>query len=54
MATYTITAEVDETWFQILGQITQHQEGFVWCDVKTSDDRVLRTMSDGTQYLGDK
>jgi hypothetical protein len=30
MNTYKITAEVDEQWFQILGQITRHQEGFVW------------------------
>ena len=53
MATYTITAEVDEQWFEILGQITRHQEGFVWCAVTTTDDRVLRTASDGTQFLGD-
>jgi hypothetical protein len=32
--TYTITAEVDEQWFEILGQITRHQEGFVWIGVK--------------------
>jgi hypothetical protein len=29
-----ITAEVDEQWFEILGQITKHQEGFVWIEVK--------------------
>ena len=29
-----ITAEVDEQWFEILGQITQHQEGFIWIKVK--------------------
>ena len=45
MATYTITAEVDEQWFEILGQITRHQKGFVWCDVTTTDDRVLRNAS---------
>lgn len=35
MATYRITAEVDEQWFEILGQITRHQEGFVWLGVGT-------------------
>ena len=29
-----ITAEVDEQWFEILGQITKHQDGFVWIEVK--------------------
>jgi hypothetical protein len=43
MIKYTITAEVDQQWFEILGQITRHQDGFVWCDVKTNDDRVMRT-----------
>ena len=33
MTTFKITAEVDEQWFEILGQITKHQEGFVWCEV---------------------
>lgn len=32
--TYKITAEVDEQWFDILGQITRHQEGFVWIEVE--------------------
>lgn len=53
MTTFKITAEVDEQWFEILGQITKHQEGFVWCGVVTSDDRVLRTDSNGNQFLGD-
>ena len=30
---YKITAEVDNQWFEILGQITRHQEGFVWIEV---------------------
>jgi hypothetical protein len=29
-----ITARVDEQWFEILGQITRHQEGFVWIEVE--------------------
>jgi hypothetical protein len=32
--TYTITAKVDQQWFDILGQITRHQEGFVWVEVE--------------------
>ena len=31
--TYKITAEVDNQWFEILGQITRHQEGFEWIEV---------------------
>jgi len=31
--TYKITAKVDDQWFEILGQITRHQEGFVWIEV---------------------
>ena len=34
MTTYTITAEVDQQWFDILGQITRHQDGFVWITVE--------------------
>ena len=34
MTTYIITAEVDQQWFDILGQITRHQDGFVWETVK--------------------
>jgi hypothetical protein len=28
-----ITVRVDEQWFEILGQITRHQDGFVWIGV---------------------
>jgi hypothetical protein len=34
MSKRIITAEVDEQWFEILGQITRHQDGFVWIEVK--------------------
>jgi len=34
MVKYSITAEVDSQWFDILGQITRYQEGFVWGDVE--------------------
>jgi hypothetical protein len=30
MTTYSITAQVDQQWFDILGQITRNQDGFVW------------------------
>lgn len=33
MKTYVITAEVDDEWFGILGQITRYQEGFMWVEV---------------------
>jgi hypothetical protein len=32
--TYRITAVVDDQWFDILGQITRHQDGFVWIEVE--------------------
>jgi hypothetical protein len=38
MQTYTITAQVDQQWLDILGQITRHQEGFVWETVKELDN----------------
>jgi hypothetical protein len=31
---YKITVEVDQQWFDILGQISRHQDGFVWIDVE--------------------
>jgi hypothetical protein len=31
---YTITAEVDQQWFDMLGQLTRHQDGFVWIKVE--------------------
>jgi len=34
MIRYTITATVDSQWFDILGQITRYQEGFVWNTVE--------------------
>jgi hypothetical protein len=35
---YKITVEVDDQWFEILGQITRHQEGFVWGSVEEIND----------------
>ena len=34
MSDKIITARVDGKWFEILGQITKHQEGFVWMGVE--------------------
>jgi hypothetical protein len=31
---YKITVEVDQQWFDILGQISRHQDGFIWIDVE--------------------
>jgi hypothetical protein len=36
--TYTITAEVDQQWFEMLGQLTRHQDGFVWVKVEGGRD----------------
>ena len=29
-----LTVEVDDEWFDILGVISRHQEGFVWVNVE--------------------
>jgi hypothetical protein len=39
MVKYTITAEVDQKWFDILGQISRHQDGFIWVQVEKSGDK---------------
>ena len=56
---YTITAEVDQKWFDILEQITRHQDGFVWIEVEKSEDKVMGAMksllidiSDGMELAG--
>ena len=36
--TYKINVEVDQQWFDILNQITRHQDGFVWVKVEKSED----------------
>jgi hypothetical protein len=35
---YTITAEVDQQWFDMLGQLTRHQDGFIWIDAERSEE----------------
>jgi hypothetical protein len=34
---YKITVEVDQQWFDILGQISKHQDGFIWIKVDHVD-----------------
>jgi hypothetical protein len=36
---YKITVEVDQQWYEILGQISKHQRGFVWLDVELVDQK---------------
>jgi hypothetical protein len=38
MSKYVITAELDQQWFEILGQISKHQEGFVWIKVEDNEN----------------
>lgn len=38
MSKYTITAELDKQWFEMLGQLTRHQDGFVWIKVEKEDE----------------
>ena len=38
MSKYSIMAEVDQKWLDILDQITRHQEGFVWVEVKQAQN----------------
>jgi hypothetical protein len=38
MTKYVITAEVDQQWFEMLGQLTRHQDGFVWVKVEGGED----------------
>jgi hypothetical protein len=35
-----ITAEVDEQWFDILGQVTRYQEGFIWHGVEILEGEI--------------
>lgn len=34
MSKFIINAEIDKVWFDILNQITRHQDGFIWIEVK--------------------
>ncbi len=39
MTKRVITAEVDQEWFDILGQLTRHQDGFVWIKVQEKREK---------------
>ena len=39
MTKRVITAEVDQEWFDILGQLTRHQDGFVWIKVQEKGEK---------------
>ena len=45
MTKRVITAEVDQEWFDILGQLTRHQDGFVWIKVQEKGEK------ESEQYL---
>ncbi len=38
MSKFIITAELDKQWFDIMNQITRHQDGFVWIDAKEVEE----------------
>ena len=38
MTTYKIIAEIDKYWLEMLGQMTRHQDGFVWCEVNETEN----------------
>jgi hypothetical protein len=38
MSKRKITVEIDQQWFEILGQISKHQDGFVWIKVEGGDN----------------
>ena len=38
--TYIIQAEVDQQWFDILGQISKNQSGFIWISTKQAEETV--------------
>ena len=35
MTHYRLNIIVDQQWFDMLGQLSKHQEGFMWGDVKS-------------------
>lgn len=38
MSKFIITAELDKQWFDIMNQITRHQDGFIWIDAKEVEE----------------
>lgn len=33
-----VTIRVSQEWFEVLGLISRHQDGFVWLEVKDKDN----------------
>jgi len=38
MQEYKVTLEVDQQWFDILGQISRNQDGFIWIEVENLNE----------------
>lgn len=38
MQEYKVTLEVDQQWFDILGQISRNQNGFIWIKVENLNE----------------
>ena len=38
MSKYVITAELDQRWFNILGELSKDTKGFVWIKVEGGSD----------------
>ena len=51
MSKRVITAEVDQEWFDILGQLTRHQDGFVWIKVEEADGTLQERADRTNPYL---
>jgi hypothetical protein len=41
VSNYKVKIQVDQQWLDILGQISKHQEGFIWLEVKEIDEGDL-------------
>lgn len=41
MSNYKVKIQVDQQWLDILGQISRHQEDFIWLEVKEIDEGDL-------------
>lgn len=40
MSDYLVTIKVNQTWLDILGQISRNQDGFIWVKVKESESEL--------------
>ena len=51
MSKRVITVEVDQQWFDILGQISRHQDGFVWIKVEEGEETLQERAERTNPYL---